>query len=58
MGHEALPLILRELQQRVDCWFTALEAVSPAAPAQQTELVNMDEMASAWITWGQRHGYF
>ena len=57
MGHEALPFILRELQQRVDYCFTALEAISRAAPAQQTEPVNMNEMASAWIAWGQRHGY-
>ena len=57
MGRDALPLILCELQQHVDYWFTALEAITRTSLTPRDQPINMAEAADAWIEWGKRHGY-
>ena len=57
MGRDALPFILRELEQHVDYWFTALESITRTSPVASGEPVSMSDATAAWIDWGKRHGY-
>ncbi len=58
MGPEVLPLILAELHRETDHWFWALEAISGEDPVPPEAAGKVDEMAKAWIDWGQRKGLF
>jgi hypothetical protein len=53
-GRDALPLILRELRERPDHWFVALNAITGEDPAP--EGANFREAAAAWIKWGETRG--
>jgi hypothetical protein len=55
MGPAALPLILRELKERPDHWFVALNAITglDPAPAKST----FEEAVNAWLAWGSKQGY-
>lgn len=53
MGHLAVPLILRELQEDIDHWFWALKAITSEDPVPESARGNIKEMASCWIKWGQ-----
>ena len=57
MGRDALPFILGELQQHVDYWFPALEAITRTSVTPHEPPIDMAEAANAWIEWGRRHGY-
>jgi hypothetical protein len=55
MGPAVLPLILRELKERPDHWFVALNAITgiDAAPPKST----FEEAINAWLDWGINRGY-
>lgn len=55
MGPAALPFLFRELKERPDHWFVALNAITglDAAPPKST----FNEAVSAWLTWGAKRGY-
>jgi len=55
MGRPALPLILRELQNRLDHWFWALHCISGEDPAREEDTI--DGAARAWLDWGKQRGY-
>ncbi len=55
LGRQALPLILRELQQKPDHWFWALHAISGEDPVQPGD--NFDKAVAAWLAWGRQRGY-
>jgi hypothetical protein len=55
LGPQALPLILRELEERPDHWFPALEAISRENPAASSE--SFAQTREAWLTWGRERGY-
>lgn len=57
MGQDAVPLILRELEQRPDHWFWALRAITSADPILPEQRGKVDEMAAAWLTWEREQGY-
>lgn len=57
LGEGALPLILQELQQRLDHWFWALTMIAGESPVPQNELGNQRLMRDRWLEWGRRHGY-
>ncbi|MCG3127694.1 MAG: hypothetical protein CHACPFDD_02562 [Phycisphaerae bacterium] len=57
MGLVAVPLILRELQERPDWWFWALQAITGVDPVPPSWRGSLREMAAAWLAWGQEHGY-
>ena len=57
LGRAAIPLILRELQQRPNHWFWALRAISGEDPIQPGQRGKMREMTSAWLEWGKTGGY-
>lgn len=58
MGPAAVPLILAELHRETDHWFWALEAISGENPVPPEAAGKVEEMAKAWIDWGQRKGLF
>ncbi len=55
MGKPALPLILRELQNSLDHWFWALNAITGEDPAKPDD--NMAAAREAWLQWGKARGY-
>ena len=55
MGPAALPLILRELKERPDHWFVALNAITGIDPVPDRS--TFDEAARAWLSWGVQKGY-
>jgi hypothetical protein len=56
MGPDVLPLILAELSRDTDHWFWALQAISNENPVAPAAAGKVDQMARAWIDWGQRKG--
>jgi len=57
MGQTAVPLILRELQNKPDHWFWALRAITGEDPIAPEERGKVRAMTAAWIQWGKEHGY-
>ncbi|MFZ1072185.1 MAG: hypothetical protein WAO21_02000 [Verrucomicrobiia bacterium] len=55
MGPAALPFIFRELKERPDHWFIALNAITGIDPVPDKS--TFDEAVSAWLDWGNRQGY-
>ncbi|WP_229415211.1 MULTISPECIES: hypothetical protein [Moorena] len=57
MGKEAIPLLLRELEQKSGRWFWALKSITREDPVQEEHQGNTQEMIKAWLNWGLRNGY-
>ena len=57
MGGAAVPLILCELQKQPDWWFWALSAITGADPVPAEKSGSLKDMTTAWLAWGQEHGY-
>ncbi len=53
MGPTVLPLLLKELRDRPDHWFSALASIAGEDPAAGTNTFN--EALAAWIEWGKRN---
>jgi len=57
MGHAAIPLILSELKQEADHWFSALYTITGANPVPKRSEGKLNLMAEAWLKWGREQGY-
>ncbi len=57
LGKDAIPLILRELQDEPAEWFWALRALTGEDAATEEIKGRRDKMAKAWINWGTQRGY-
>lgn len=57
MGKEAIPLILKELQQDPDHWFWALKAITSEDPVPAADRGKLRPMTQAWLAWAKDHGY-
>jgi hypothetical protein len=57
MGSDAIPLLLRELEQRPDAWFWALRAITEENPVPAQAAGDGQAMAKAWIRWGKERGF-
>ena len=57
MGPAAVPLLLRELEQRPDHWFWALRAITGIDPVSPEHRGYLSAMAKAWLAWGRQQGY-
>jgi hypothetical protein len=57
MGRDAVPLILKELQQTPGHWFWALRAITGDDPVKPEHRGRVREMAAAWVEWGKERGY-
>jgi hypothetical protein len=55
MGWSAVPLILREMQERGGHWLWALHAITDEDPAP--EGATFREAVQAWLEWGREHNY-
>ena len=58
MGPAAVPLILAELDRETDHWFWALEAICGENPVPPEAAGKVEQMARAWLDWGQQKGLF
>jgi hypothetical protein len=50
LGRPAIPLILREIEQRPDHWFWALNAITGEDPVDPED--DFDQAVEAWLRWG------
>ena len=57
MGPAAIPLLLRELQERGDHWFMALYALSGENPVPREYAGRVPKMRAHWLEWGREKGY-
>ena len=57
MGEEAVPLILRRMEQTGCHWDMALHLITGAAPVPRHLWGNIKEMHKIWLQWGREHGY-
>jgi hypothetical protein len=55
MGRDAIPLILKELDERPADWFWALNAITREDPVP--EHADFDQAVAAWLNWGREHHY-
>jgi len=53
LKEDAVPLILRELEQRPDWWFDALETITKVNPVSPE--ASFEEAADNWIAWGKEN---
>jgi hypothetical protein len=57
MGPNVIPLLLREVQERPDHWFYALNIITGENPVKQEYAGNVKKMREAWVRWGKEHNY-
>ena len=57
MGPAALPLILRELDQRSDHWYWALSCITGANPVPSEQKGQHQKMREAWLQGAREQGY-
>ncbi|MBI2985266.1 MAG: hypothetical protein HYY45_00720 [Deltaproteobacteria bacterium] len=57
MGPAAIPLILRELENKPDHWFWALKAITGIDPVKPSERGKIRKMVEAWLRWGKEEGH-
>ena len=55
MGIVVVPYLLRELEQRPNHWFWALNAITEEDPAQTED--SFEGAKTAWLQWGREKGY-
>ena len=56
MGPRALPLILKELEQRPNHWFWVLRAITQENPVLPEHRGAIAEMAQDWLNWARAKG--
>jgi hypothetical protein len=56
LGEAALPLILRELDQRPAQWTWALRSISGEDPVAPEDRGSLRKEREAWLAWGSRSG--
>jgi hypothetical protein len=56
MGPEAIPLILRSLERKIDHWFWALTILNEGADVAEGA-VTLRSAADAWLRWGRENGH-
>lgn len=57
LGKDAIPFILRELQDEPLEWFWALRALTGEDPTTPEMAGKRDEMAKAWLVWGKENRF-
>ena len=57
IGPDAVPLLLREIENDPDMWFVALRSITEADPVPDEIKGNVKAMAEAWLNWGRDQGY-
>jgi hypothetical protein len=57
LGKDAIPFLLKELEQKSGRWFWALKSITREYPVPQEHQGNTQYMIKAWLDWGRDHGY-
>ena len=58
MGERAVPCILEDLRKNPpDHWFVALHAITGVNPVPDEARGRLNQMAEAWVAWGEAQGY-
>ena len=57
LGPKAIPLILHELEEKLDHWFWALVAIAGQDPVPDEFKGNLEIMRDYWLVWAKRQGY-
>ena len=57
MGQDAVPLLLRELENSSGRWFWALNTITGEDPVPQDKRGHTKEMIRYWLEWGKQKGY-
>lgn len=57
MGDAAIPLMLRDLEERPRLWVWALPEITGADPVAPEDAGNIAKMSKAWLNWGRAKGY-
>lgn len=57
MGSVAIPLILRDLQERGGNWYVALQMLSDQDPVPLESKGDVPLMKESWLRWGRDNGY-
>lgn len=57
MGAAAIPLILREMQERGGHWFAALRAISGENPVPREYAGQIPRIREGWLEWGRLQGH-
>ena len=57
LGPSAIPLILAELEKKLDFWFWALDAISDENPVPDDVQGDMERTRLAWIQWGYENAH-
>lgn len=56
LGHDVLPLILKNLSVEPNHWFWALRAISGEDPVPASDIGRFGAMRNAWLKWGRNRG--
>ena len=57
MGPAAIPLLLRELQERGGHWFAALRALTGENPVPREFAGRIPKITALWLEWGREKAY-
>lgn len=57
LGGPAIQLLLRDLKESKDDWFSALSELTGENPVAEEDAGFVDRMATAWIEWARTRGY-
>ena len=57
IGKDAIPFILRDLEESRSQWFWALRAIAGESPVRPEDRGDVDAMTAAWLDWGKRNRY-
>ena len=57
LGPKAVPLIIAELAQRPDHWFSALGEITGENPVSATDKKQLSKAVEAWVSWSSSKGY-
>jgi len=58
MGMVVVPFILKDLDERLDDWFDALERITGENPVPKRSYGKLSEMRTLWQLWGEERGLF
>ncbi len=57
MGVQIVPLLLKELNQNLLYWLSALQEITGENPIKPEQRGRIKQMAAAWLEWGKERGY-
>jgi len=57
MGTPAIPLVLRELENRTGHWHRVLRQITGADPVSAEDRGDIEKARAVWLRWGKEQGY-